>query len=115
LANYYLYSPAIAGGSFEKAEEYAQQVEKRDPFNGALVGTKIRERQERWADAATCYRRALALRPQDASLHAGLGNALARAGETEAARAAFDEALKLKPDLAAARTGLRALETPKKG
>lgn len=110
LASYYLYSPAIAGGSYEKAEEYALQVEKLDVFNGAKLRAQIRERQDKWADAAVCYRSALAAQPKNAWLHAQLGNALAKAGDKPAARSAFESALQLQPDLAPAKEGLAALK-----
>jgi Flp pilus assembly protein TadD len=109
LASYYLNSPAIAGGSYEKAEEYAGEVEKRDAFNGALLRARIRERQEQWPEAATCYRAALALQPQNAWLLTQLGDALAKAGQKAEAKTAFESALQLQPDFAPAREGLQAL------
>lgn len=110
LASYYLYSPAIAGGSYEKAEEYALQVEQLDAFDGARLRAQIRERQEKWSDAATCYRSALAVQPKNAWLHTQLGTVLAKAGDKPAAKAAFESALQLQPDLALAKEGLAALE-----
>ena len=110
LANYYLYSPAIAGGSYERAEEFALRVEKLDVFNGGLVRAQIRERQEKWADAALCYRAALVAQPQNPWLHTQLGGALAKAGQTLEAKAAFAAALGINPDHEPAREGLRALE-----
>jgi predicted Zn-dependent protease len=109
LANYYLYSPAIAGGSYEKAEEYALQVEKLDAYNGGVIRAQIRERQDKWADAAVCYRSALAAQPKNAWLHTQLGNAHAKAGDKPAAKYAFESALQLQPDLAQAKEGLAAL------
>lgn len=113
LANYYLYSPAIAGGSLEKAEEYALQVEKLDAFNGALVRAQIRERQEKWSEAAECLRKALAAQPANAWLQARLGGVLAKAGQPAEAKAAFAAALKLQPDQPEALAGLQALAAPK--
>jgi tetratricopeptide (TPR) repeat protein len=110
LANYYLYSPAIAGGSYEKAEEQALQVEKLDAYKGALIRAQIRERQDQWSEAAVCYRSALAVQPKNAWAHAQLGNALAKAGDKPAAKAAFEAALQLQPDLAQAKEGLSGLE-----
>ena len=109
LARYYTNAPAIAGGSLEKAEEYAREVEKRDAFGGAFEMGLIREHGEKWAEAAAYYRQAVALRTDQAWLHAMLGRMLARAGQREEARAAFETALKLQPDLATARDGLAAL------
>jgi len=111
LANYYLYSPAIAGGSYEKAEEYALQVEKLDAYNGAVLRAQIRERQEMWAEAALCYRAALVVQPKNPWLHAQLGAALAKAGRKAEAKSAFEAALGISPDFAPAKEGLKALET----
>lgn len=110
LASYYLYSPAIAGGSYEKAEEYAVKVEALDPFNGARLRAEIRSRQSKWTEAAGCYRKAIEAQPKNAWLHAQLGQVLAKAGDKPAAKAAFESALHLEPDLAQAKEGLNALE-----
>jgi predicted Zn-dependent protease len=110
LANYYLYSPAIAGGSYGKAEEYALQVEKLDAYNGAVVRAQIRERQEQWAEAALCYRAALVVQPKNPWLHAQLGAALAKAGQKADAKVAYEAALGISPDFAQAKEGLKALE-----
>ena len=111
LANYYLYSPAIAGGSYEKAEEHALRVEKLDAFNGAVLRAQIRERQDQWADAAACYRAALVAQPRNPWLHTQLGGVLAKAGQKAEAKTAFETALAISPDFARAREGLQSLET----
>jgi Flp pilus assembly protein TadD len=109
LSRYFMNSPAIAGGSLEKADEFATKVEKLDPFDGVLSHGLIRERAEKWAEAADFYRQALAMQGQHAWLHTMLGSALARAGQKDEARTAFEAALKLQPDNPQARDGLAAL------
>lgn len=52
---------------------------------------------ERHADALRAYRRAVALAPHEARLVAGLGAALALAGQREAAAQALDLAIRLDP------------------
>ena len=111
LANYYLYSPAVAGGSYEKAEAYSLQVEKLDAYNGAVLRAQIRERQEMWAEAALCYRSALVVQSKNPWLHAQLGAALAKAGLKAEAKSAFEAALGISPDFAQAKEGLKELET----
>jgi tetratricopeptide (TPR) repeat protein len=113
LAYFYLNAPAIAGGSNEKALEYADRVAAVEPFNGALLHGEISTRGEHWAEAATHYRAALALNGQQAWLQAKLGDVLKNAGQTSEARQAYAEALALQPDLAAALAGIKALETTK--
>ena len=110
LASFFLNSPEIAGGSLERAEEFALRVEKLDVFNGALLRARIRERQERWLDAAGCYRAALVAQPQNPWLHTQLGGALAKAGQRTEAKAAFEAALGISADFAPAREGLRAMD-----
>jgi len=109
LSRYFMNSPAIAGGSLEKADEFATKVEKLDPFDGVLSHGLIRERAEKWTEAADFYRKALALQGQHAWLQAMLGSALAHAGQKDEARTAFEAALKLQPDNSQARDGLAAL------
>ncbi len=110
LANYYRFSPAIAGGSTEKADEYAAQVEKLLPCDGAIIRAQIREQRENWKEAVGFYRTALAVRPQDPWLHSQLGAALVKDGQTAEARVAYDAALRIQPDFAQAKEGVRALD-----
>jgi Flp pilus assembly protein TadD len=109
LSRFYQNAPAIAGGSIEKAEEYAREVEKRDAFAGAFEFGLIRQRQENWTEAAACFRKASELRPGQAWLQSMLGQAVLRAGQRDEARAAFEAALKIQPDNAAALEGLKSL------
>jgi tetratricopeptide (TPR) repeat protein len=109
LTRCYLYTPAIAGGSATKAEEFARRAQKLDPVNGGFWLGQTRERQGRWSDAAQAYRQGLAAQDQHGWLYGNLGNALAKAGQKDAARAAFAEALKRQPDLEWVRKALAEL------
>ena len=113
LAYYHLNAPAIAGGSTEKALEFAGRVAVVAPYNGALLQGEISARGERWAEAATHYRAALALNGQQAWLQAKLGDVLKNAGQTPEARQAYAAALALQPDLPAALAGIKSMETAK--
>jgi Tfp pilus assembly protein PilF len=66
--------------------------------------------QERWSEAAQAYRQALAAQDQPGWLYGNLGNALAKAGQKDAARAAYAEALKRQPDLEWVRKALAGLD-----
>ncbi len=55
-----------------------------------------------------CYREALDLRPQDASLHANLGTALARLGRLTEAIPQFEAALAIDPGLETAKRNLES-------
>lgn len=111
LAYYHLNAPAIAGGSSQKALEYAGRVAAVEPFNGALLHGEISARGEAWAEAAGHYRAALALQPAHAWLQVKLGEVLRSAGQKPEARQAYEAALHLEPGLAAALEGIKTLET----
>jgi tetratricopeptide (TPR) repeat protein len=51
----------------------------------------------RWAEAVTCYDKALALEPKVAPLHNNRGNALRNLGRAQEALAAFDQSIALDP------------------
>jgi tetratricopeptide (TPR) repeat protein len=53
-----------------------------------------------WSDGVALFEHAAAVEPHNASARLHLGNALAAAGELEAAAAAYREALRLRPDAA---------------
>lgn len=115
LGSYYLSAPEIAGGSLERAEEYAVRAEKLDVGAGAVLAGRIRERQQRWREAAECYGRAAAAQPRNPWLYSQVGAVLAKAGDATGARAAFAQALQLAPDYAAAKEGLQALDAAAAG
>lgn len=56
----------------------------------------------------TCYREAIILKPNDASLHANLGTALARSGRFAEAIPEYETALSLNPNLVAVKQNLNA-------
>jgi len=58
------------------------------------------------------YRTAISVVANDPALYAGLGDALWRSGQPDAAREAFEAALGLDPQDAAARDRIAALDTP---
>lgn len=59
--------------------------------------------QQRWAEAAEDFRKALRLKPDDAPSRSDLGFCLQRQGQLEAAKREFTEALQLDPAFSAAR------------
>src|SRR6478735_740741 len=55
LARYYANAPEIAGGSLEKAAEFAQRVQQLDPFLGEVELGRVAEKGENYADALAHY------------------------------------------------------------
>jgi serine/threonine-protein kinase len=69
---------------------------------------------KQWDEALTCYRVALALRPQAGAVHNDLANALQLRGQLGEAVSHYEEALRLDPQLAPAHNNL-AVALEKKG
>jgi cytochrome c-type biogenesis protein CcmH/NrfG len=97
LARYYAGAPEIAGGSLEKATEFAERVRKQNPFLGALELGHVAERADDPATALAHYEAAGRLQPNNAALHASAGRMLAKLGRSDEARARFARALELDP------------------
>jgi superkiller protein 3 len=86
----------------------AVRLDPRDVVAQAALGDDRRELGD-LAGAIDAYLHALALRPGDAALHNKLGIAYALAGQEDAARARFEEAIRLDPASGAAAENLRRL------
>jgi len=85
----------------EARELYLQlcRIDPDDPENWAMAGVivgRLGEMQE----AATCFQRAIALRPGFAEAHYNLGKALKAMGQLEMAASGYEAALRLRPDWA---------------
>lgn len=109
LTRWYSNVPEIAGGSPEKAREFAGRVREIVPWLGELELGQVAERAEEHADALARYEAAAALRPDHAGVQAACGRMLAALGRRDEARARYEAALKLNPNLETARQGLAAL------
>ncbi|MBA3848969.1 MAG: hypothetical protein C0502_03110 [Opitutus sp.] len=112
LARFHSNAPEIAGGSPEKAKEFARRVHALNPFLGELELARLAERAEDPEGALAHYDAALALRADAAGAQVSAGKVLAKLGRKDEARARFETALKLRPDFAAAKQALAALDSP---
>ena len=112
LARFYASAPEIAGGSIEKAKEFAVRVQRLDPFQGELELGGVAEHDENYAEALEHYEAAAKLKSGQAWAQYLCGRALAKLGRKDEARVQFEAALKISPALDAARKGLAGLDAP---
>jgi len=110
LARFYSNAPEIAGGSPEKAGEYAQRVLKLNPFLGEIELGNIAEKGADFAGALTHFESASQLQPKNAGTHAAAGRMLAKLGRKAEARERLQFALKLDPQSHAAQKALAELD-----
>lgn len=112
LARFYTNAPEIAGGSLEKAAEFAKRVQALNPFLGEIELARVAEKAENFADALAHYEAAAQLKPDKAGLQFACGRQLVALGRKDEARARFEAALKLDPDHEGARKALAGLDAP---
>lgn len=112
LARYYASAPEIAGGSLEKAKEFAERVQKIVPFLGESELGRIAERGEDYAGALAHYEAADKLKPAQAGTVFATGRMLAKLGKKDEARGRYEAALKLNPDFEPAKKALAELVAP---
>ncbi len=112
MTRFYSNVPEIAGGSLEKAAEFARRVRAIDPYLGEAELGRVAERSEDFAEALARYEAAAQLQPGNAGMQNACGRMLAQLGRKDEARARFEAALKLNPEFEPARKGLAALDAP---
>ena len=112
LARFYTNAPEIAGGSLEKAKEFADRVRALDELLGEIELGHVAFKGEDYAGALPHYQAAVALKPENPGLRNICGQTLAKLGHKDEARAQFEAALKLKPDFEAAKKALAELDAP---
>lgn len=110
LAQYFSNAPAVAGGSLEKATEYAKQVEKLDPYQGALQLGFVAAKGGNLERASEDYKRAGEMKPTEPWPYVFLGQAYLNAKKLPEAKQAFEIALQRRPNCAPAAAGLRGAE-----
>ena len=85
--------PATAVSLYRRAHEIAE----KDPLPLSRLGETLAQMQS-YTEAADAYRAALALSPDDADLHRGMGNVLLALGKPQVALAHLEMAAAKKPD-----------------
>ena len=112
LIRYYSNAPEMAGGSLEKAKEFALRVQKIVPLQGDVELAQIASKAEDYPEALKHYEAALALKPDSVNLLNSSGKILVKLGRKDEARTRFEAALKLKPDFEPAKKSLAELDAP---
>lgn len=115
LARFYANAPEIAGGSLERAAEYAARLQKLNPLLGELELGRIAEKGEQYAEALAHYDAALKTKADSLAALLGAGRTLARLGKKDDARARFEAALKINPEFEPAKKALAGLDAPPAG
>ncbi len=113
LARFYTNAPEIAGGSIEKARDYAARVKQIVPFLGELEYGNIAEHHEDYATALTHYEAAALAAPKNVDPHLAAARVLAKLDRPEDARQHLAAALEIAPAHPAAQTALAALPPPR--
>lgn len=104
-------------GDHERAIAQMKSVRDKYPtvigFVDSILGVEY-IRTERFAEAAECFERAVALLPHDATNHSNLGLSLLGLGQMDRAEPELRQALRLDPTLSVTRQMLDALLAAKK-
>lgn len=109
LIQYYANAPGMVGGGMDKARVEVKALDSLDPARGALMNGYVLAREKKPVEAEAEYRRAVSLKPEDATMHWRFGRFLDRAGKKDEAKASFREALRLDPALEGAKKDLERL------
>lgn len=109
LVQYYANAPGIAGGGKDKAREQIRELAALDPARGALMTGYVLEKEKKSVEAEAEYKRAVSLKPDDATIRWRTGRFYERAGRPDEARASYREALRLDPTLPGPRKDLKRL------
>jgi Flp pilus assembly protein TadD len=112
LARFYTNAPEIAGGSLEKAAEFATRLLKINPFSGEIELGRIAEKGEKFDEALGHFETASKLQPENPGLQYACGFQLAKLGRKDEARARFAAALKLNPEHERSKKALAELDAP---
>jgi tetratricopeptide (TPR) repeat protein len=110
LSRFHTNAPEIAGGSLGKAAEFAQRVRRLEPFLGELELANIAAKDEKFDVALAHYEAAAGLKPDHAGVQNASGRMLVKLGRKDEARVRFEAALKLNPNLEAAKEALAELD-----
>jgi tetratricopeptide (TPR) repeat protein len=98
LMSYYLQAPGIAGGSVSKAREQAEEIGKRDAYEGHLALGGVAEYEKEWQSAEREYGAASQASPSRWQAYHRLGYLCIRLKRPDDAIAQFRQMIRVAPD-----------------
>ena len=100
LVNYYVFAPAILGGSYQKAHEQANEISKIDPYIGILAHAGVYAEEGEDDKAVNLYKKSIYSRPASWQAYHHFGNYYLSIHEIDAAIMMFKKYIEVAPDQA---------------
>jgi tetratricopeptide (TPR) repeat protein len=97
LLSYYLQAPGIVGGGVDKARIQAEEILKRDAYEGHMALAGIENKENQLENAEKEYRMAIAAKPAEWRPHHLLGYLYVRMKRADDAVTQFKEYVRLAP------------------
>lgn len=98
LVNYYVFAPAILGGSYQKAHEQADEVSKIDPYVGMLAHAGVYAEEGESGKAVNLYKKAIYSRPASWQAYHHFGNYYLGIHKSDAAITMFKKYVEVASD-----------------
>jgi tetratricopeptide (TPR) repeat protein len=100
LVNYYVFAPAVLGGSYQKAHEQANEISKIDSYMGMLAHAGVYAEEGESDKAVNLYKKAIYSRPTSWQAYHHFGNYYLGVHEIDAAIMMFKKYVEVAPDQA---------------
>jgi len=98
LFDYYLQAPGFLGGGYEKAEQVAQRIAKKNEAEGHFTAAQLADKRKQFDTAEEQLRRAMELAPRQVGRVLDLAKYLAKRGRIQESDAVFDRAEEMEPN-----------------
>jgi len=100
LIQYYVFAPAILGGSFQKAREQADDIRAIDPYLGTLAHAGIYAEEGEGEKAVTLYKKAIRMFPERWQAYQRFGNYYLGVRRVDEAIVLFKKYVEVAPNTA---------------
>jgi len=98
LFDFYLQAPGFLGGGYDKAEDLARRIAKRDAAEGYFAQAQLADKRKQFDTAEEQLRRAMDLAPKQVGRVLDLAKYQAKRGRYQESEAQFDKAERLAPN-----------------